>query len=103
MTYEEFKKKWDSEVNYVETFEDELEITEDAFNMYEEAGFLETFDSPYDDTRSKNGMKFKVLRRLSYVTDDVDIENLPMWEVEFENGEHEQCYPEEICKLKKQK
>jgi hypothetical protein len=99
MTYEEFKQKWDD----VETFEDELEMAEDAFNMYEETGFLETLDSPYDDLESKNGMKFKVLRRLSYVTDDVDLECLPMWEIELENGELIHCYPEEICKLEKQK
>lgn len=69
--------------------------------MYEEAGFLETFDSPYE-VLGKNGMKFKVVRRASPDTDDIDLQNFPLWLVRFENGEEAICYPEEICKLEKE-
>lgn len=98
MTLKEFEIKWGHIDRNYTTFEEELELVEDAFNMYEEAGFLDTFQSPYEDL-GKNGMKFKVIRRTSYIQDNVDLEQLPLWEVEFENGEFATCYPEEICKL----
>jgi hypothetical protein len=103
MTHEEFKQKWGEDVDRTElSFEDAVEIANDAFDMYEEAGFLEAFDSPYEEL-GKNGMPFKVLRRGSYVLDDIDLETLPVWLVEFENGEQAMCYPEEICKLEHNK
>lgn len=101
MTLKEFEIKWGHVDRNYTTFEDELEFVEDAFEMYEQTGFLDTFESPYDD-KSKNGLPFKVIRRASYVQDDIDLECLPQWVIEFENKEQMFCYPEEICKIEKQ-
>lgn len=101
MTLKEFEIKWGHVDRNYTTFEEELELVEDAFEMYEQTGFLETFDSPYDD-KSKNGLPFKIIRRASYVQDDIDLEYLPQWVIEFENKEQMFCYPEEICKIEKQ-
>lgn len=98
MTYKEFVNKWmDTDRTYL-TLEDEEEFVEDAFNMYEESGFIDKFKSPYLEGMPDNGKTFKVIRRVS-VDDGVDIENLPMWIVEFEDGTQDYCYPEEICKI----
>lgn len=101
MTLKEFEIKWGHVDRNYTTFEEELELVEDAFEMYEETGFLDTFESPYDD-KSKNGLPFKVIRRASYVQDDIVLECLPQWVVEFENREQMFCFPEEICKIEKQ-
>ena len=101
MTLKEFEIKWGHVDRNYTTFEEELELVEDAFEMYEQTGFLDTFESPYDD-KSKNGLPFKVIRRASYVQDDIDLEYLPQWVIEFENKEQMFCYPEEICKIEKQ-
>lgn len=101
MTLKEFEIKWGHVDRNYTTFEEELELVEDAFEMYEETGFLDTFESPYDD-KSKNGLPFKVIRRASYVQDDIDLECLPQWVIEFENKEQMFCFPEEICKIEKQ-
>lgn len=101
MTYQEFKIKWGHVDRNYTTFEEELELVEDAFEMYEQTGFLETFESPYDD-KSNNGLSFKIIRRASYIQDDIDLECLPQWVIEFENKEQMFCYPEEICKIEKQ-
>lgn len=102
MTHQEFTQKWGDVDRNNTSFEEELELVEDAFNMYEAAGFLDTLNSPYEEL-GKNGMPFKVLRRGSYIQDDIDLETLPIWLVEFENGEQAFCYPEEICKLEHEK
>ena len=101
MTFKEFSNKWLNVNRNLISFEDELELVEDAFEMYEQTGFLDTFESPYDD-KSKNGLPFKIIRRASYVQDDIDLECLPQWVIEFENKEQMFCYPEEICKIEKQ-
>ena len=99
MNKEIFDKKWGG-VDPWDLEEDKLtEMKEDAFQMYEQTGFSDTFHSPYDDdTYNHNGKPFKVLRRAT--EEECDLETLPVWLVEFE-GEPEPfyCYPEEICKI----
>lgn len=101
MTEKDFNAKWGN-VN-VDDLTDEqfLEFKNDCFSMYEETGFLEKFDSPYDDIgggmHEHNGMAFKVIRRAT--TEECDLEAMPLWFVEFENGDTAYCYPEEICKI----
>ena len=75
------------------------EFKNDCFAMYEHGGFLERFNSPYDDQGEHNGMAFKVLNRAT--EKDFDLEVMPIWHVEFENGDKAYCYPEEICKVEK--
>lgn len=72
------------------------EFKDDCFSMYEETGFIDRFDSPYDDEGEHNGMTFKVIRRAT--TGECDLEAMPIWLIEFENGDTAYCYPEEICK-----
>lgn len=101
MTEKEFDKKW-SEIIVEDLTDAELaEFKNDCFNMYETTGFKEKFDSPYDEQREHNGMTFKVLRRAT--ANECDLESIPLWLVEFENGDTAYCYPEEICLIENQK
>lgn len=97
MTNKEFEEKW-GELRIEEmTDEQFMEFKEDCFAMYEQGGFADKFDSPYDDQGEHNGMSFKVLRRAT--TEECDLEAMPIWFIQFENGDTAYCYPEEICKL----
>ena len=99
MTITEFEKKW-ANVSMEEMDENQLrEFKNDCFAMYENGGFLEKFDSPYDEQGEHNGMTFKVLSRAT--EKDFDLESMPIWHIEFQNGDKAYCYPEEICKLGK--
>ena len=96
MTEKDFNAKWGN-INVDDMTDGELqEFKNDCFSVYEETGFIEKFDSPYDDEGEHNGMTFKVIRRAT--TEEVDLEAMPVWLVEFENGDTAYCYPEEICK-----
>ncbi len=100
MTEQEFHSKWDR-VKIDELPEDSYrEFKQDCFDMYETTGFLDAFDSPYDDHGEHNGMPFKVLRRAK--EGECDLEAMPLWLIEFENGDSAYCYPEEICKTEHQ-
>ena len=101
MTKEEFDAKW-KDVDPSELPDEQFhEFIDDCFAMYEAGGFLEKFDSPYDDEGEHNGMGFKVLRRTN--ESEADLETLPTWLVQFENGDTAYCYPEEICVIEHQK
>ena len=103
MTEKDFTAKWSGIKVDDMTNEQLTEYKNDCFDMYEETGFLEKFDSPYDDIgggqHKHNGMGFKVLRRAT--VEECDLEAMPLWFVEFENGDTAYCYPEEICALEK--
>ena len=92
-----FKQKWGNANQDEMSLKELTEFKEDCFKMYETYGFQELFNSPYDEPAEHNGMPFKVLRRAT--TDECDLEAMPLWYVEFENGDHAYCYPEEICIL----
>lgn len=95
MTEIEFEEKWEG-ISVDDMTDDQfVEFKNDCFSMYEETGFTDRFNSPYDDEGEHNGMTFKVLRRAN--TSECDIECMPIWFVEFENGDTAYCYPEEIC------
>lgn len=79
-------------------FEEELRYIEDCYDTMEGIGFKKTFDSPYEEYEMYNGKCFTVVRRLSYPTDSVDMEVLPMWDIQFADGTVIHAYPEEICK-----
>mgnify|MGYP007069845506 CR=1 FL=1 len=96
MTKQEFNHKWDS-VDIDKLSEDRFkEFKQDCFDTYESIGFLDKFNSPYDDEGEHNNMCFKVLRRAK--EGECDLEAMPLWLVEFDNGDTAFCYPEEICK-----
>lgn len=95
----DFQEKW-GEVDTYYLSDDELrEFKNDCFNFYEQTGFLELFDSPYDDIggglHEHNGMRFEVIRRAT--EEECDLEAMPMWFIRFENGDEAYCYPEEIA------
>ena len=63
-------------------------------------GFVDTFGTPYTGEKKYVGMKFTVLSRVKELTvdkDGADLECLPMWNIQFENGDKIAAYPEEIC------
>ncbi len=100
MAEKDFDAKWGN-INVDNLSDEEFqEFKDDCFSMYEETGFIEKFDSPYDDIgggqHEHNGMAFKVISRAT--TEECDLEAMPLWLVEFENGDTAYCYPEEICK-----
>lgn len=99
MTPQEFAQKWGEVDRNQTSFEEELELVEDAFNMYEETGFSDTFHTPYEEMAKYNGKPFKVVGRVSYVNDDVDLECLPQWKIVFDEDDYIEAFPEEICKI----
>lgn len=93
----EFDQKWKG-ISVDDMTDAQLEeFKNDRFDLYESTGFIDRFDSPYDDEGEHNGMTFKVLRRAK--TSECDIEAMPIWFIEFENEDTAYCYPEEICVL----
>lgn len=104
MSVEEFDTKWGETPNREKMdFETELEFIEDAFNMYETSGFLATFNAIYEDEANFNGVAFQVIGRASYSKGDCDIEQLPMWHIEFEDGTKHMAFPEEITKFERER
>ena len=84
------------------SLKEEENFVSDCFDTYEHIGFANVFHSAVPSTKIYDGLKFRVIGRVSneIVNDDskgVDLEALPMWEVEFENGYRGYAFPEEIC------
>ena len=97
MTEKDSNAKWANKLIDDMTDEELRGFKDHCFNEYEKTGFIEKFDSPYDDQGEHDGMTFKVIRRAT--TEECDLEAMPVWLVEFENGDTAYCYPEEICKI----
>lgn len=97
MTQEQFYNKWGNVNPDHLSFEQLTEFKNDCFALYEASGFIEKFDSPYDEQGEHNGMKFQVIRRAT--AREVDLEAMPLWLIRFENGDEAYCYPEEIAVL----
>ena len=83
------------------TEDEERNFVNDCFDLYEHIGFTDTFGTPYTDEQKYVGMKFSVLDRVKDISQDqengADLECLPMWNIQFENGDQMAAYPEEIC------
>lgn len=105
MSVEEFDAKWGETPNRSEMdFETELEFIEDCFNMYETSGFSATYHSiGIDDGKDFDGVAFQVIGRASYENNDCDLEQLPMWHIEFEDGTKHMGFPEEITKIERER
>lgn len=80
---------------------EERNFVNDCFEVYERIGFADTFGTPYTGEEKYEGMRFLVLGRVREITEDeengADLECLPMWNIQFENGDTMAAYPEEIC------
>jgi hypothetical protein len=89
------------------SYEEEQAYVEHCFDLYESTGFAETFATPYTDNEKYTGMKYTVLGRVKEWTEEskegADLECLPMWNIQFENGETTIAYPEEICVYERDK
>lgn len=81
------------------TFDEEFPYVEDCFDTYEGLGFCDTFLTPWDENRDRNGEKFTVVRRLKM--EEADLCVLPMWKIEFTDGCQIDAYPEEICTVER--
>lgn len=84
--------------------EEEIAFVNSCFENYEKEGFSKVFLSPYtiNSTTNRQGQPFKVLGKLqpsingNSGEDTADLETLPMWKIQFEDGEVIHAYPEEI-------
>ena len=81
---------------------DEKAYVNKAFKIYEEVGF----EPALPDIRGFNdedvpyiGKRFKVTGRCK--APEWDLECLPAWNIEFEDGHKMEAYPEEICILER--
>lgn len=100
LSVEEFDAKWGDDVDrYALSEEKEKEFVEDAFNMYETGRFSPTFHTPFEDRADMNGVAFQVIGRAT--TEDCDLEQLPMWKIEFEDGTEDYAYPCEITEIER--
>ena len=72
-----------------------------CYDLYESSGFVNSYDSPYESESENNGRKFTVISRVGF-DEDYDTECLPVWHIEFENGEKHDAYPEDICVIEHQ-
>lgn len=95
MTFKEFDEKWNNE-----NFSICNEYIEDCFDMYETEGFADTFESIDTEFKKFNGKPFRVIRRCNEV-DGFDLEVLPVWLVELEDGTQIQAFPDEICSIER--
>ena len=80
--------------------ENEKSFVEDCFKLYERKGFADRFWTPFVENKEYIGMSFYVRRRTpahnAENSEGADLECLPMWDIEFENGTGISAYPEEI-------
>ena len=84
------------------TTEEHLMFVDYWFNEYEKGGFCEIFKSPFelkDKDQPYIGKPFKVIGRVT--TEGADLETLPMWCIEFEDGHKMNAYPEEITVIER--
>lgn len=80
--------------------EEEVAFVNDCYDTYEHIRFADTFGTPYTGEKKYVGMKFTVLGRVKEISvdkDGADLESLPMWNIQLENGDIMAAYPEEIC------
>lgn len=100
LSVEEFDAKWGDDVDrYALSEEKERKFVEDAFNMYEGGGFSPTFHTPFEDRADMNGVAFQVIGRAT--TEESDLEQLPMWKIEFEDGTEDYAFPCEITEIER--
>lgn len=84
--------------------EQEISFVNECFDKYEKEGFSKVFISPFDlgGKVNRQGTPFKVLCRVRPLTETdngdetADLETLPLWKIQFEDGETMGAYPEEI-------
>lgn len=93
-TWEDMYRKypmWRDEL----TVEEEAEFVNDCFDIFEREGFSEVYvDQNGDGLEKYNNEPFAVIGRTSL--QDADLQDLPMWDIKFEDGSKITAYPDEI-------
>lgn len=79
------------------TTEEERTFVNHWYERYEQAGFTKVYRTPYTEFAARVGMEFRVLGRLT--EKDTDLECLPMWKIQFNDGFVICANPEEIALL----
>lgn len=85
------------------TTEEHIAFVDYWFDQYEKGGFCETFETPFDlkdVDKPYVGKPFEVVGRVAMY--EADLETLPMWHIEFEDGHTMYAYPEEITILERE-
>lgn len=93
-TWEDMKHKYPMERKEM-TREQEQEWLADCYFLYEKEGFARCFWSQADDNKKYHEKPFIVIRRTEE-KDGFDMECLPAWRIQFEDGEFLDAYPDEI-------
>lgn len=93
LTWEELKAQYPEDRDKMST-QREREFVNHCFDLYEKEGFAEKFWTPYEGEAEHIGKKFKVLGRCPEERNDLEV--LPLWDIEFEDGTQLTAYPEEI-------
>ena len=98
MTWDELNKKY-PEARDEMSADRERDFLKDLYDTYETVGFANKFWTPFDlndEDKSYIGKPFKVIGRCEEGK-EWDLESLPAWRIEFEDGHKMAAYREEIC------
>lgn len=97
MTWDELNEKY-PEARDEMSVDRERDFLKDLYDVYETVGFVDKFWTPFDlhdEDKSYVGKPFKVIGRCEEGK-EWDLESLPAWKIEFEDGHKMNAYPEEI-------
>ena len=97
MTWDELNKKY-PEARDEMSIDRKRDFLKDLYDAYEAVGFVNIFWTPFDlndEDKSYVGKLFKVIGRCEEGK-EWDLESLPAWKIEFEDGHKMAAYPEEI-------
>ena len=92
--WDEFDLKYKNKLRDFMSEEEEREFINDYCNCCETEGFNKVYWSPYTEWEKYYGKPFKVIKRATEKENDLEV--LPMWIIQFEDGKRIQAYPEEI-------
>ena len=96
-TWEDFNKEYSEDFWLKDvSIEQAREYVNHCFDLYEKEGFAKVYWTPYDDEDLTEhiGKTFKVIKRMD--ESNYDLEILPVWKIQFDNGQVHEAYPEEI-------
>lgn len=97
MTWNELNNRYPEARDEMNT-ERERQFLKDLYDVYESVGFANKFWTPFDlndEDKKYINQPFKVVGRCEE-GDEWDLESLPAWKIEFEDGHTMNAYPEEI-------
>lgn len=99
MTWDEINQKF-PEDQYSMDLERNRDFIQACFEAYETEGFSDRFWTPFDfvsdEIKNHVGQHFRVIGRCQE-GEQYDLNSLPAWYIEFEDGFRADAYPEEIC------